>query len=85
MLCGLQALESTLFPEANMPVFAQANGPKSKVCDGTITRQLLDWQPKHPSFVGHMRRLGGLDYTPAPKAEAKSALWIPGGDDDDFF
>ena len=85
-------LASGLFPGRSSPHFAQATAPQGKLCDGSWTRRQLGWAPTYPSFDRYMRcNIGGsTKYIPrkgsiAAREEKKSALWIPGGDDDDLL
>eukprot|EP01038_Epipyxis_sp_PR26KG_P011506 gene11506-15412_t len=82
-------LVSKLYPTATMPKFQSENGPQTKICDSSITRSLINWKPKYPSFRIFMRELGGEICTPLAnndiKKDKKSVLWIPGNDDDDLF
>jgi nucleoside-diphosphate-sugar epimerase len=82
------AVASGLFPNSPVPTFAAESGAPGKICDCSVTRSLLDWQPKYTSFRVFMRRLGGEDVPDAENndgkepAEEKSLLWIPDDDDD---
>jgi len=87
------ALASGLFPGANLPTFTSEIGPVGKICDSTITRKKLSWEPQYKSFDEYMRStIGKKPYTPrkslvaAQKTkEAKSSLWIPSDEDGDFI
>lgn len=67
--------------------FTVENGPRTKTCDSSYTRQLLKWKPKYKSFSYYMRNvIGGLPDTEPELEETKkaaSSLWIPGDNDDD--
>lgn len=84
------ALASGLFPGTTLPTFTSEIGPIGKICDSSVTRKQLSWEPQHKSFDEYMRStIGKKPFTPrkamvsAAKAkEAKSALWIPGDDDE---
>jgi nucleoside-diphosphate-sugar epimerase len=84
----MAALESGLFPTAKMPSFTEAEGPKSKTVDSSLTRKLLGFIPKYKSFGYYMRSvIGGKPDTEVgievKKEVKKSDLWLPGMDDDD--
>ncbi|KAJ1409776.1 hypothetical protein B484DRAFT_336557 [Ochromonadaceae sp. CCMP2298] len=84
------AVASGLFPGSPMPAFASESGAPGKICDCSVSRGLLNWQPVYTSFRVYMRRLGGEDVPDVENSdgqepqEEKSLLWIPGGDDDDL-
>lgn len=46
--------------------FSSAEASTSKVCDSSLTRKLLGWEPRHTSFRVFMRRLGGENVADAP-------------------
>ncbi len=85
------ALDSGLFNNRKMPIFSTDIGPKTKVCDGSWTRNELNWTPLYPSFDEYMRStIGKKPYIGKSTLTAnllekekqkKSSLWIPGDDD----
>ena len=85
------ALDSGLFNNRKMPLFSSDIGPKTKICDGSWTRNELKWSPLYPSFDEYMRStIGKNPYTRKSTLTAnaiekekqkKSSLWIPGDDD----
>lgn len=80
------ALESKLFLDTPLPQFQTNSGPIGKRLNGELTRKLLNWQPRYPSFRKYMRAVGGVtgDEPVATKPKEKSLLWLPGDDDDDM-
>lgn len=48
------ALKSSLYEGKSAPIFTQPAGPKGKVYDVRLTRSLIDWSPKYPSFAACM-------------------------------
>lgn len=48
------ALKSSLYAGKRPPTFTQPAGPKGKVYDVRLTRSLIEWTPKYPSFGGCM-------------------------------
>lgn len=82
-------LLSELFSSYAMPKFTSPDGPRGKVCDSSVTRRKLNWQPVHRSFSSFMRKIAGLpEEVPAQQSESKGpaadGLWLP-GDDLDFL
>jgi hypothetical protein len=48
------ALKSTLYAGKRPTTFTQQAGPKGKVYDVRLTRSLIEWSPKYPTFAACM-------------------------------
>ena len=62
-----------------MPIFTSESGPRGKICDSSLTKTILDWKPKYPSFQEYMYNLGGIEFQrPKTREEKMNTLWMPG-------